>query len=305
MKLLIKELKFICKSVKEDYLSHEFLDRGNHNELFLLKTKNKSLVLKIQNNSMYNTTYKEYSFLKKTNGKFGPKVYFYGTINKKRCFLMDFIDGEHPKKKSKDFIIKMGSWYKFLAKDKSLKKTRYHDENGAFSLERNLKFHGYNDYLKTRKVLEIKLRNKINLMFEDFIKICKTNNSLFSRQKFLYLNQGDPSRKNIFFTEKGIKLIDWEFVRYDLREQDLVFFIWSYKLNNFEKELFLEKAGYKGNMLKIDIILKLHFLSMISWLIGRLAKVKAGEIDINQQRSNEKEIIKEIKKQIKKFKVLE
>ena len=286
----------ICKKLYIDFVDYSFLSLGNHNETYLIKSKQGKYVLRIENNSQHKTLKKEYRLLKKINGKFAPKVYLFDNsrrIISRDYMVQEFIQGKHPERKvTTDFVRKMAIWYKKLHSIRTKKE---------YSLEKEFKSYK-RKYMKFRKVLQKNLLDDLDTFFKKCVPILD-GNEIFSKIKYLSLNHGDPTRTNVFYVNKKIKLIDWEFSEYTLKEEDLVFFIYSYDLSERQKKVFFNTYGYsltkKGNK-KLRIIFLLHYLGVIVWRIERLGLIKKGQVDPRQSASNEKEMIKELTEELEK-----
>ncbi len=301
MEIKQKQVEKICKSLNTPLINFEFLSRGCHNESFIINTQEGKIVLRVENNLQFKNLKKEYIFLKKTQGKFGPKVFLFDDSHKilNRDYLIEeFIEGKHPEKMDKNLTSLMAKWYKDLHKIKTSKK---------FNLKKSYENHALKEYKKFRGALDKEYLFKMDNIYEKTLNLILENKALFSKIKKLSLNHGDPTRSNIFYVGNNIKLIDWEFVRFDLLEYDLVFFIWSYELNKSQKNDFLKKYGYpktKNAERKLNLIMLIHILSMISWRIHRLSLVYEKKIDTNQYCSTKEEIYKEIYNNIPKINAL-
>jgi thiamine kinase-like enzyme len=130
---------------------------------------------------------------------------------------------------------------------------------------------------------------------------------LFSNIRYLSLNHGDPSRRNVFYDGKNVRLIDWEMVHYNIPEADLVFFVWSYNLNNKQKRLFLNTYDYpkmKRAKLKFDLRMLAHIWGMISWRLERLDLVYKKKLENTGHCSTKEDVYKENKSDVIKVKQL-
>lgn len=231
MTITEKQVIEVCKQINEEFENFKFLARGNHNESYYLKTKNKELVLRIENNNQFKNLKKEYFFLKKINDKFAPKVYFFDNSHKiinKDYLIEDFIKGEQPERNVDDnFVNLMAIWYKKLHLNKkliSLKDKKDKNFLNQFNMyDKNIK--------KYEKEVSIKIWQEYLLIMKEVKDLFEMNNHLLDRRKYFSIVQGDPTRGNVFYDKQSVKLIDWEFVDYDYPETDLVFFFYSYNLS--------------------------------------------------------------------------
>ena len=295
----------ICKRLSCDFIEFEILGRGAFNVNYLIKTKQDNFVLRISNNS-HRTLQNEYIFLKQTNGKFGPRVFLYDESKKILPYsylILEFIPGEHPIKITNDFLIKMGQWYKELHDLKSEQKPKYLGKLSNYSLIKSFEYRT-RIYYENREILKLQLQQELDRYYEDALSIIKKYDDLFSDVKYYSANQGDPTRYNVILEGEGIRLIDWEFVKYNLREWDLAFFVWSYDLDKRDQELFLKEADYPVTQefqLKFQLIYLLHCLMILSWKVERLSLISKGIIDKEQKSSNKKEVIDSILEDLPKI----
>jgi len=297
MKILKEQVRKVCEKLGQDFISFDFLGRGCHNENYAINTKQDRFVLRVENNFIFKNLKNEYRFLKKSDGKFGPKVFLFDSSKKiiPNDFLVEeFVEGEHPKKFGGEFVKEMALWYKRLHENK--------DSGNVKPLEKRDEIKRYN---KFKHVLDPEIKEELDRICSKCIVIFRKSKSLF-REVNLSLNHGDPSGENIFILDEKIRLIDWEFVKYDYIEADLVFFMWSYDLNKKMRNLFLDTYGYKKNSRRLDVFMLSHILGMISWKMQRLDLVYKNKIDANQYCSTREQIYEEIGEDVKKInKVLE
>ncbi|NPE06986.1 MAG: aminoglycoside phosphotransferase family protein [Asgard group archaeon] len=283
----------ICKKYNYDFISFELLGIGAFNLNYLLKTKQDKFVLRIENNDQFHFKKDEYEILRSLNGKFGPKVYFFDDSKKiipADYLIEEFIDvGEHPPAVASDeFIETMGKWYRRLHLIKIKKQDSTYDLVKAFNFN-------YNKYSENKEVLEKNDQEIIDKLLEKALKILKSNNNIFSRRKYLSLTQGDPTRSNIFYSNKTVKLIDWEFAMYHYREYDLAFFVWSYLRRDEKRKLtFFKHAGYPTtdfSRKQFELMYLIRCLDMLAWSIERLSLIKSGKIDLRQTNSIFEEVL--------------
>ena len=132
-------------------------------------------------------------------------------------------------------------------------------------------------------------------MFNRVSRIVEENSLIYIDRTDYSIIHGDPSRSNIFYKRGEVKLVDWEFVRYDLREWDLAFFVWSNDLNKDlkKKKDFLNHAycNYEGREKEFECIYLLHCMGILSWKLQRLSLYYKGGLDQRQKNSSEEEII--------------
>lgn len=298
-KLTKKQVKQICNNLKVDFISFDFLGRGSHNKNYVINTGQDRFVLRIEDNLQFDNLKEEYKFLKKTKGNLGPRVFLFDNSHKiidRNFIIEEFIEGSHPKKADDKFIKIMANWYKQLHKIKVKKK--------LVPLSKRV---GVKRYKKFRRVLDNEIKNKLDKLYFESIALLDKNQKLFSHVKYLSLNHGDPTRTNIFYDGKKVRLIDWEFVHYNIPEADLVFFVWSYNLNKGQKKLFLNTYGFsksKSAEKRFNLRLLAHIWAMISWRLERLDLVYKKKLARTGYCSSKEEIYKENEEDLVKLKKL-
>ncbi len=297
MKLTKKQVKQICNKLEVDFISFDFLGMGSHNKNYVINTNQDRFVLRIGENLQFENLEGEYKFLKKTKGKLGPKVFLFDDSREiiDRDFLVEeFIEGNHPKKADNKYIKLMANWYKQLHKIKVRRRLA--------PLSKRV---GVKKYKKFRNVLDSDKRNKLDVLYDESIILFNKNKNLFSHIKYLSLNHGDPTRTNVFYDGKGVRLIDWEFVHYNIPEADLVFFVWSYNLNEKKKKLFLDTYGFSKSenaKKRFDLRLLAHMWGMISWRLERLDLVHKKKLAKTEHCSSKEEIYKDNEKDVIRIK---
>ena len=286
-----EQAKKITSLLKEKYYSHKFLAKGEHNLNYLINTKNKKYVVRIVNNNIYNNLKKEYNFLKKTEGRFGPKVYLYDDSKKilsKEYIVMEFLEGKHPKRLTNKLIEKIAEFYKELQQIKT--------KNKKFSLKKSLA-KIKKDYEKNKKYLSPKKQEKVNEIIKELNSLFEKNEKLFSERELVAVHE-DPNFGNIFYDGKKVKFVDWEFAAFDVKENDISMFLMYYKLNKEKKDLFFKTLGYEYNSLnkkRLEIIDVRNYSLLLIWMINKLAEAK----DEKEVKKN-----KQINKQIRTIKKL-
>jgi len=288
MKPTKTQVKQICDILKVDFISFDFLGMGSHNKNYVINTSQDRFVLRIEDNFQFDNLKEEYKFLKKTKGKLGPEVFLFDDSHKiiNRNFIVEeFIEGDHPKKADDKYIKLMANWYKQLHKIKVKRKLT--------PLSKRI---GVKKYKKFSKILDSDIKNKLDKLYSESITLFDKNQKLFTHIKNLSLNHGDPTRTNVFYDEKSVRLIDWEFVHYNIPEADLVFFVWSYNLNKRQKKLFLDTYGFsksKNAEKRFNLRLLAHIWGMISWRLERLDLTYKKKLVGAEYCSSKEEIYKE------------
>ncbi|MCF6277052.1 MAG: aminoglycoside phosphotransferase family protein [Candidatus Magasanikbacteria bacterium] len=276
MKITKKQVEETCKKLDEDLIKFSFLASGNHNDNYAIETTGKKYVLRIENNPQFKNLKKEYNLLKSLKPKLGPKVYFFDKSHKiipADFFVEEFVDGKYPKKLNGKFIILMAKWLKKLHQQK--KPCKKHSMLKAIKpYFRNVNNH--------KNAIPSKTANEIDSLFKRVTVFCTKKDNIFADRKEACLLHGDLSRENIIYDGKNIRLLDWEFSRYNFPEWDLVYFIQSLKLNPKQKELFLKTYRYpisKTGKKRLLVISLLNTCGDIGYSVWRLGLVKEGKLN--------------------------
>jgi len=276
MKITKKQVEQICKKLDEDLVKFSFLASGNHNDNYAIETTENKYVLRIENNPQFKNLKKEYNLLKSLKSNLGPKVYFFDKSHKiipTDYFVEEFIDGKYPKKLNDKFIILMAKWLKKLHQQK--KPCKEHSMLKAIKPY----FKNVNNH---KNAIPSETANKIYSIFKRVTTFCKKNDGIFADRKEACLLHSDLSRENIIYDGKKIRLLDWEFSRYNFPEWDLVYFIQSLKLNSKQKELFLKTYSYPTSKIgkhRLLIISLLNTCGDIGYSVWRLGLVKEGKLN--------------------------
>ena len=276
MKITKKQVEQLCKKLDEDLVKFSFLASGNHNNNYAIETTGKKYVLRIENNPQFKNLKKEYNLLKSLKAGLGPKVYFFDKSHKiipADYFVEEFVLGKYPKKLNDKFIILMAKWLKKLHQQK--KPCKKH------SMLKTIKpyFRNVNNH---KNAIPSEIVNTIYSLFNRVTAFCKKNDSIFANRKEACLLHGDLSRENIIYDGKNIRLLDWEFSRYNFPEWDLVYFMQSLELNSKQKELFLKTYGSptsKTGKKRLLIISLLNTCGDIGYSVWRLGLVKQGKLN--------------------------
>ncbi len=124
--------------------------------------------------------------------------------------------------------------------------------------------------------------NKIDALFKMVTDFCRKNDGIFAGRKEACLLHSDLSRENIIYDGENIRLLDWEFSRYNFPEWDLVYFIQSLRLNPKQKDLFLKTYRYSTSKIgknRLLIISLLNTCGDIGYSVWRLGLVKQGKLN--------------------------
>jgi len=276
MRVTKQQVELLCKKLDEDLVRFSFLARGNHNDNYLVETNRGKYVLRIENNPQFKNLNKEYNLLKSLKPELGSKVYFLDKSHKiisNDYFVEEFVEGKYPQKLNDKFIILMARWLKKLHCQKKTCK-KYSLLNAIKPYFRNVNNH--------KKSILSEIANEIDYLFQRVTAFCKRNDRIFADRKEACLLHSDLSRENIIYDGKNIRLLDWEFSRYNFPEWDLVYFMQSLELNNKQKDLFLKTYGYstsKTGKKRLLIISLLNTCGDIGYSVWRLGLVKEGKLN--------------------------
>jgi len=276
MKITKKQVGQICKKLDEDFVKFSFLASGNHNDNYAIETIGKKYVLRIENNPQFKNLKKEYNLLKSLEAGLGPKAYFFDKSHKiipADYFVEEFVEGKYPKRLNNKFIILMAKWLKKLHQQKKPCKKQ--------SMLKTIKpyFKNVNNH---KNAISSEIVNKIDSLFKRVTAFCKKNDGIFANRKEACLLHSDLSRENIIYDDKNIRLLDWEFSRYNFSEWDLVYFMQSLELNPKQEELFLKTYGYPTSKTGKKILLIISLLNTcgdIGYSVWRLDLVKLGKLN--------------------------
>ncbi len=276
MNIIKKQIEQISKKLDEDLVKFSFLASGNHNDNYAIQTTGKKYILRIENNPQFKNLKKEYTLLKSLKPNLGPKVYFFDKSHKiipHDYFVEEFVEGKYPKKLNDKFIILMAKWLRRLHQQK--KPCKKHSMLKAI----NPYFRNVNNH---KNAILIETANEIDSLFKRVTAFCRKKDDIFANRKEACLLHSDLSRENIIYDGTKIRLLDWEFSRYNFPEWDIVYFMQSLELNHKQKELFLKTYGYptsKTGRKRLLIISLLNTCGDIGYSVWRLGLVKQGKLN--------------------------
>jgi len=308
MKLTNQQAKEICKKIKAKFKSLSYLGKGAHNIHYKLITDNGIYVIRIEIGAQFQHLDDEYYFLRKTNGKFGPKVFLYDNSHKilSHDYLVEeFIDGKHPKKYDSSFIRTMARYYRRLHNNKTDKPQHQATKDYFFDIWKIYRLYAQKTFHIGKNSLNKKERELLEEVFDNIASIVKNNRKLFSHVHSLVLKHGDPSPENIYILNGEIKMIDWEFASYSIPEFELCFFVWSYKLDEKKKNLFLREYKYPNTTYyqkRFSLIMLIHICEMMAWRVQRMHFVKEEKINKDEYCTSRKDFRNELNRDLKLIK---
>ena len=276
IKITLKLTKSIESKLDCKVLSHKPLGNGEHNVNFLLNTTKGDFVLRIYANTQFDNSETEYKILKKLNGKYAPKVYFFD--NSKSNFkydymIQEFIDGITLQKFSENVLKKVARIMKDIHQIKDLtRKREWKEPVGSWS-KKNI--------LQNSKYLGDEFHNEMKQLYSKVLKELEQIKSLISKYDRIHLIHDDIIPENTIKTKEGkLILIDWELATFEYFFFEFGCMIAENHLTKRQEEIFLKEYGFglKPNEKKIVHAIKINrILSLISWLIERIASIKQGK----------------------------
>jgi thiamine kinase-like enzyme len=100
------------------------------------------------------------------------------------------------------------------------------------------------------------------------------------RTRHVFYREGRTNLENVFYTDVGVKLVDWEHARFDIPEWEIAMFLnrceFQHGVNHTVLDQFISK--YEHELASIDLIRYFSCLIETGWLVRRLALLKQGEI---------------------------
>lgn len=203
---------------KEELLSLDLLkNQGFNNISYLLKTTNKSYVIRVfkSNESVNISREFEYEIQKKAYKKnIASKPIFFN----EHFMIYEYEKGIHKTKLStwelKNLILKIKKFHKFKINEKP-----YDLKKDLLNYDKNL-----NDF-RSKKLIKESFRNL--LLLKKF-------------KQDLVLTHHDLNPKNIIFKNNSIKIIDWEYAGLNDRFFDLASICVEFSLNKKDEKLMLQ-----------------------------------------------------------------
>jgi len=274
------QARAICRKLGEDFVEFSFLESGYHNDTFLLKTKGNKYILRVEQKRVtYKVLKGEYEIIKSLKRGLGPKVIFFDSSHRiiPTDFLVEeFVEGEHPKQKAtNEFILAMAKWMKRLHSIKSSiavgwrersNKSPIKEREGLIkSLSSAIKDQR-NNFDKYKYTLPGKLAVELESLFDCAVALCRKNETLFRNYKKYSLLHLDNWPGNIFIKNNEVRGIDWEFSGYGVPEWDIVTFLNDYKMNIWQKRLFLRTYGYPNSPAAKERLKMIKLLLTCGWI---------------------------------------
>ena len=187
--------------------------------------------------------------------------------------IQEFIDGITLQKFSENDLKKVSRIMKDIHQIKDLtRKREWKEPVGSWS-KKNI--------LQNSKYLGDEFHNEMKQLYSKVLKELEQIKSLISKYDRIHLIHDDIIPENTIKTKEGkLILIDWELATFEYFFFEFGCMIAENHLTKRQEEIFLKEYGFglKPNEKKIVHAIKINrILSLISWLIERIASIKQGK----------------------------
>ncbi len=198
LKPTLKLLKNIESKLECKIESHKPLGNGEHNVNILLKTNKGKFILRISANIQFDNSEKEYQILRRLNGKFAPKVYFFDN-SKVYCkydyMVQEFIEGITLKKFSNEDIKQIARILKEIHKIKGTGEKKEWGEMISSWCTKNI--------LQNSKFFGKEFHNNMKQLYSNVLMELEQIKPLIKKYKRVHLIHDDVIPENILKTKKG------------------------------------------------------------------------------------------------------
>ncbi|MFT4343787.1 MAG: aminoglycoside phosphotransferase family protein [Candidatus Woesearchaeota archaeon] len=257
-------------------LSHRSLGNGEHNINFLLTTSKGNFVLRVYANTQFDNSLNEFRILKKLNGMYAPKVYFFDnskSIFKYDYMVQEFVDGTTLKKFSDEDLKRLAKMLLEFHQIKDFRRNRdWKEPIGSWSKKnilQNSKYVG-DEFHKEMKHLYSRVLNEL-------LKV----KSLIEKFERNHLIHDDIIPENVIKKQNGdLVLVDWELATFDYFFFEFGCLIAENHLTEKQQNVFLKEYGFGLTETERRIVYAIkinRILSSISWLIERIASINQGK----------------------------
>jgi len=269
-------LGYIGEKLNCDIIGCKILGHGEHNMNYTLETNNGRFVLRICANTLLKNLEKEFYIMKELSGKFSPKV-FYLDISKKLIsqdyMIQEFIDGKALSSFDESNIVRVANLLKNVHEIKNPEKDREWDNLISRWAQNNL--------LENSKFLGQGFHEEIKSLYNEVLERLEKIKPFLEGHSRTSLIHDDPIPANFIEKKNGeLILIDWELAAFDYYFFDFGGVIAEGRLDKDLEKIFLESYGFTLGENEAEIIQSIkinRILSVISWLIERIAVIKQGK----------------------------
>lgn len=301
IKVTQKLLDHIGRELGYDIKKCEILGHGEHNMNYVLKTDKENFVLRIYANTQFDNSKKEFEIMKRLNGKFSPKALYLDTSKEfiaQDYMIQKFIAGKILKEFNKNNISKVASLLKEIHKIKNIKKDREWKKPIGDWTKNNL--------LENSKFLGKEFNKEIENLYHEVLNRLEKIRPFVEKYKRTSLTHDDPIPENFMEKDNGeLVLIDWELATFDYYFLDFGAVIAESHIDKELEKIFLESYGFGLNEVEkkiVDVVKINRILSLIGWLIERIATCKQGkELCAFQDK---KKYDKKLKEELKHIRLL-
>ena len=294
-------LDHIGKKLNCNIANYKILGHGEHNVNYTLETEIGKFVLRIYANNQLNTSKNEFEIMKNLNGRFSPKVFCLDTSKifiAQHYMIQEFIEGKTLEKFDENNIRKVANLLKEVHKIKDSKK----DRAWKFLISEWTK----NNLLENSKFLDKNIHIRIKELYDEVLKKLEKIKPFMERYTRTSLTHDDTVPANFIEKNNGeLILVDWELATFDYHLFDFGGVIAESHLSDKLEKIFLESYGFglkKGERIIVQTIKINRILSLIGWLVERIAMIKQGvEVSVFDDNTNYEKRLEEELRYIRKL----
>ena len=235
-----KLIKKIESELNCKIASHNTLGNGEHNFNFLVNTNKGNYILRIYANTQFDNSENEFKILKKLNGKYAPKVYFFD--NSKSVFqydymIQEFIEGTTLNKFSDEDLKKVAKMLLEIHQIKDLRKNRnWKEPIGSWS-KKNI--------LQNSKYLGDEFYEDMKLLYSKVLKELLKVKPIIQKFERIHLIHDDVIPENIIKKKNGdLILVDWELATFEYFFFEFGCMIAENHLTKEQEDIFLKAYGF-------------------------------------------------------------
>lgn len=281
--------ELLAQKLPGDCVLLEQLQHGANSRTYLLRMSDQTYVVKtcqIEPDRLRS----EFETLQMVDGLGPVPVLFDDSSFSSPVLVMEYVTGDHPEHFDTALATRMADWYGELHKNtKDVPEPVKRD--GKFSLSKMAKTRICERYSYHRSNLPEGLRRDWDPFFDRVSEVGKRWESAFRRSE-VSLVHSDPNDENIFYTDTGVRLVDWEYARFTIKEWDIAMFPNYYEFENdmTTEDLRVFKEHY-GELDYLNVIRFLAFMSNMQWLTERLSTVQKEDMPEDVFASDETTVL--------------
>lgn len=301
IKITQKLLNHIGEELDCKITNHEILGSGEHNINYILKSNKGKFVLRIYANTQFENADKEFKIMKKLDGRFTARVFYLDTSKEyleQDYMIQEFIEGKTLINFDRTNIVKVAKLLKEIHKIKDLRKDRFWKNPISYWTKNNL--------LNNSKFISEEFSLEMKVLYEEVLQRLEEIKPFIKKYKRNSLMHDDPIPANFIEKKNGeLILVDWELAGFDYFFFDFGCIIAESRINKELEQIFLEAYGFGINPNEkkvVDAICISRILSLIGWLIERIALSKQGKSSFALQDNDKYE--KMLKEELKHIQML-